>query len=130
MDADDNEQKATCIISLMQKDSRLKRLKTGQDSCEEYIQFKLFKVKDGVETDGVRLYGSQLDRIGASGSYINSREVTKRFRVDPGNYLIIPSTYDEGKESEFLLRVFTETPIDAKSVYTVFIISFLNKLTK
>jgi calpain len=62
----------------------------------------------------LRLYGSQLDRIGASGSYINSREVTKRFRCDPGNYLIIPSTYDEDHECEFLLRIFTEQIIDAR----------------
>ncbi len=44
-DSDDNDNKATVIVSLMQKDSRLKRLQTGEDSCEEYIQFKLFKVR-------------------------------------------------------------------------------------
>jgi hypothetical protein len=27
------------------KDSRLKRMRTGQDSAEEFIQFKLFKVR-------------------------------------------------------------------------------------
>jgi hypothetical protein len=51
-----------------------------------------FKIKDGVEIDenkssGLRLYSSQLDRIGTSGSYINLREVTKRFRVEPGMVL-------------------------------------------
>ena len=44
VDKDDNENKADLVIALMQKDSRLKRLQTRQDSCEEYIQFKLFKV--------------------------------------------------------------------------------------
>lgn len=44
------------------------------------------------------------------------REVTKRFRVDPGNYIIIPSTYEEDHTCEFMLRVFTETPIDAGSL--------------
>ena len=75
-------------------------------------------MKDGVHVDenqstGLRLYGTDLDRIGASGSYINSREVTKRFRVEPGNYLVIPSTYEEDKNCEFMLRVFTEHPIDS-----------------
>lgn len=42
-----------------------------------------------------------------------SREITKRFRVDPGNYLIIPSTYEEDHDCEFMLRIYTETPIDA-----------------
>ena len=83
----------------MQKDSRLKRLKnTDGESAEEYIQFKLFRIKDHVSVDatkssGLKLYANQLDRVGASGSYINSREVTKRFRVNPGYYLIVPSTY-------------------------------------
>ena len=42
--------------------------------------------------------------------------MTKRFRVDPGNYLIIPSTYDEDHNCEFMLRVYTETPIEAGSL--------------
>jgi calpain, invertebrate len=121
VDEDDNENKATIVIALMQKDSRLKRAKTMKDSAEEFIQFKLFKIKDGVPIDenqstGLKLYGTQLDRIDSSGSYINSREVTKRFRVDPGNYLIIPSTYDEDRDCEFMLRVFTEDQIDAGSL--------------
>ena len=104
----------------MQKDSRLKRLKsTDGESAEEYIQFKLFSIKDHVSVDstkssGLKLYANQLDRIGASGSYINSREVTKRFRVNPGYYLIVPSTYDEDKACEFLIRVFTEQVIETK----------------
>jgi hypothetical protein len=83
----------------MQKDSRLKRLKsTDGESAEEYIQFKLFRIKDHVSVDaskssGLKLYANQLERVGASGSYINSREVTKRFRVSPGYFLIVPSTY-------------------------------------
>ena len=46
--------------------------------------------------------------MGSSGSYINSREVQGRFRVTPGRYIIIPSTYEEDRDCEFLLRVFTE----------------------
>jgi hypothetical protein len=77
------------------------------------------KIKDGVEVDestGLKLYANQLDRVGTSGSYINSRDVTKRFRVVPGNYLIIPSTYDENKEGEFMLRIFTQELIEGRLV--------------
>lgn len=101
----------------MQKDSRLKRhQKKSADGVEEFIQFKIFKIKDDVDVEQVKssgsmLYATQLDRIGASGPYINSREVTKRFRVDPGNYLIIPSTYDYGRSCEFMLRIYTEHEI-------------------
>ena len=66
---------------------------------------------------GLRLYANQLTRVGGSGSYINSREVTKRFKVAPGNYIIIPSTYDEGHDCEFMLRIFTELPVDTKFLF-------------
>lgn len=79
------------------------------------------KIKDHVSVDdsrttGLKLYSNQLERIGASGPYINSREVTKRFRVEPGNYLIIPSTYDPDRDCEFMLRIFTEENIEASSL--------------
>lgn len=82
-------------------------------------------MKDHVEVDenrtsGLRFYSSQLDRIGTSGSYINKREVTKRFRVAPGNYVIIPSTYDEDKDCEFMLRIFTEHQIEAGYAIKIF----------
>ena len=43
VDKDDNENKGTMIVALMQKDSRLKR-QSGQDPKEEFIQFRVFKV--------------------------------------------------------------------------------------
>ena len=79
----------------------------------------LFKIKDHVQVDGtksigLKLYANQLERVGASGSYINSREITKRFRVEPGNYVIISSTYEEDRDCEFMLRIFSEEEIEAK----------------
>lgn len=118
VDENDNESMATCIVALMQKDSRLKRVKTKTESGEEFIQFRLFKVKDDVDIEeyrssGKKLYASQLERLGSSGAYINSREVTHRFRIAPGNYLIIPSTFEPGRSCEFMIRVFTEHEIEA-----------------
>ena len=43
---------------------------------------------DENKSSGLRLYSSQLDRVGTSGSYVNQREVTKRFRVPPGFYYL------------------------------------------
>ena len=63
---------------------------------------------DETKTTGHKLHGLYLDKIGSSGSYINSKEVHGRFKVQAGRYLIIPSTYEENRDCEFLLRIFTE----------------------
>ncbi|VDK23338.1 unnamed protein product [Anisakis simplex] len=41
-----------------------------------------------------------------SDAFINLREVTARFRVTPGDYVIIPSTYEPNVEAQFLLRIY------------------------
>ena len=35
-------------------------------------------------------------------------EVTRRFQLRPGNYAIIPSTWEANQERDFLVRVFSE----------------------
>ena len=105
----------------MQKYTREERVNHDGESCEEFIQFRLYRVindKDieAAKNSGTRLYASQLERCGTSGPYINSREVTKRFRVIPGTYLIIPSCYESGKKRDFLLRLYTETTINQNGI--------------
>jgi len=43
-----------------------------------------------------------------SKSFINLREVAERFKLPPGTYCIVPSTFEANEEGEFLLRVFSE----------------------
>lgn len=46
--------------------------------------------------------------VGRSPAFINLREVTCRFKLPPGVYCIVPSTFDPNEEGEFLLRIFSE----------------------
>lgn len=43
-----------------------------------------------------------------SPSFINLREVSCRFKLPPGSYCIVPSTFEANEQGEFLLRVFSE----------------------
>lgn len=106
----------------MQKYTRQKRMQMNGQPAEEFIQLRVFRVNEGVDVSvfqsgtGEKIYPRDLERVGTTGPYINKREVTYQCRVPPGNYIIIPSTYDANREAKFLLRVFTETPADSISM--------------
>ncbi len=42
------------------------------------------------------------------GIYINLREVSGRFELEPGHYVIIPSTFKPEEPGTFMLRVFAQ----------------------
>ena len=45
----------------------------------------------------------------ASGpSYINMREVCGRHRLPPGDYCVVPTTFEANEEADFIVRVFSE----------------------
>ncbi|KAI5636217.1 calpain family cysteine protease domain-containing protein [Phthorimaea operculella] len=50
--------------------------------------------------------------VGRSQAFINLREVSARFKLDRGTYVIVPSTFEPDEEGEFLLRVFSEKSAD------------------
>ena len=52
--------------------------------------------------------------IGDTGMHRNKREVIRRFRIDPGYYIIIPSSRYANKKFEFLFRIFTEQSIETR----------------
>ena len=57
----------------------------------------------------VSLNSSQ--HAGMSDSFVNSREVVGRFRLEPGQYCVVPSTFTAGQQGQFLLRVWVDTPV-------------------
>ncbi|XP_058465599.1 calpain-B-like isoform X2 [Malaya genurostris] len=106
-DDDDDEGKCTVIIALMQKNRRSRR-NMGVDCLT--IGFAVYRVSErDLAQKPLKLnffkYNASVAR---SPSFINLREVSCRFKLPPGDYLIVPSTFEPNEEGEFLIRVFSE----------------------
>ncbi|KAJ8289631.1 hypothetical protein GJAV_G00003530 [Gymnothorax javanicus] len=107
-DPEDNEVACSFVVALMQKNRRKER-KMGANLFT--IGFSIYEVPKEMHGNKQHmqkeffLFNSSKARCK---SYINLREVTQRFRLSPGEYVIIPSTYEPHQEGEFILRVFSE----------------------
>jgi len=106
-DEGDEEDKCTVIINLMQRGRRAMR-DEGLDLLT--IGFCIYNIRDEpsgrCDTDFFR-YNASCAR---SKAFINLRELSARFRLPPGNYVIVPSTFKPDEGGDFLLRVFSEKP--------------------
>uniref|UniRef100_A0A8B9JIS8 Calpain-3 n=1 Tax=Astyanax mexicanus TaxID=7994 RepID=A0A8B9JIS8_ASTMX len=103
-DPEDNEVACTFVVALMQKNRRKER-KLGANLFT--IGFSIYEMhgnKQHMQKDFFTVNSSKA----RSKAYINLREVSQRFRLSPGEYVIVPSTYEPHQEGEFILRVFSE----------------------
>jgi Calpain large subunit, domain III len=75
-----------------------------------FFEFCCFQLKDpkSSATPLPREYFLYNSSVAKSPVFMNTREVVTRFRMPPGTYVIIPSTFDPNQEGAFLLRVYTE----------------------
>uniref|UniRef100_A0A0N5CEA4 Calpain catalytic domain-containing protein n=1 Tax=Strongyloides papillosus TaxID=174720 RepID=A0A0N5CEA4_STREA len=111
-DPNDDDDLCTVIVAVMQKYRRELRHK-GLDNLA--IGFAIY---DAGHIDG-RLsqnFFASNKSCARSPSFINLREMTARFRVPPGNYVIVPSTFEPNEEASFMLRVFTNGFIESEEL--------------
>ncbi|XP_035029450.2 calpain-2 catalytic subunit [Hippoglossus stenolepis] len=108
-DPDDGEDGCTALIGLMQKDARRER-RFGRDL--NTIGFAIYQVPDEFKGRSNIHLGPdvllRMEAVARSKNFINLREVCERFKVQPGEYVIIPSTFEAHRKGSFVLRVFTE----------------------
>ena len=50
-------------------------------------------------------------------TFVNMREVSDRFKLPPGDYLVVPCTFEPNQEGDFILRVYTEKKEEVKYVF-------------
>ncbi|XP_072527913.1 calpain-2 catalytic subunit-like [Salminus brasiliensis] len=107
---DDDPSGCSFVVGLLQKNRRRRR-RLG----ESLLTIGFFIYKLPAEYSGQR--NVRLGRkffmthrtTAHSKKFINTREVCSRFHLLPGEYLIIPSTYQPHQDGDFCLRVFSET---------------------
>ncbi|XP_037366657.1 calpain-9 [Talpa occidentalis] len=101
---DEGQEECTFLVALMQKDRRkLKRF--GADKLS--IGYAIYQCPSEIEhlsKDFFRHHASQAKRK----TFINLREVSDRFKLPPGEYILIPSTFEPHQEADFCLRIFSE----------------------
>uniref|UniRef100_A0A915JAE4 Peptidase C2 calpain domain-containing protein n=1 Tax=Romanomermis culicivorax TaxID=13658 RepID=A0A915JAE4_ROMCU len=110
-DPEDDDPLCTCIVALMQMYKRENKDKGVQLLSIGFCVYEADRKSDSKITAENLRYCKEVAR---SNSFINLREVSGRFRLQPGRYIVVPSTFNPNEESQFLLRVFANGPVEMK----------------
>ncbi|KFD48822.1 hypothetical protein M513_10306, partial [Trichuris suis] len=111
-DPNDEDDLCTCIFGVLQKYRRELRHK-GVDVLP--IGFAVFPV-DGIQGPLSCNQLANAKSCARSPVFINLREICGRFRLPPGDYVLIPSTYQPNEEGEFMVRVFTNGLLETEAL--------------
>uniref|UniRef100_A0A6Q2YNI7 Calpain-1 catalytic subunit n=1 Tax=Esox lucius TaxID=8010 RepID=A0A6Q2YNI7_ESOLU len=111
----DTEGQSGCsfLVALMQKDRRRQR-REGKDM--ETIGFAIYEYSGRTGVHLKRDFFLSHSSSARSELFINLREVSSRFCLPQGEYIIVPSTFEPQKDGDFVLRVFSERPADSQEL--------------
>lgn len=98
------------VVSLMQQSVRSDQFYS--------IGFMIYKVRDRAARllDGENYDRRELRLKQTPDLFTNLREVTEHSQLEPGQYVIIPCTFNINEQTKFILRVFTETAIHSEEL--------------
>ncbi|PNI40039.1 CAPN6 isoform 2 [Pan troglodytes] len=99
------------IMSLQQKDLRTYRRMGRPDNY--IIGFELFKVEMNRK---FRLHHLYIQERAGTSTYIDTRTVFLSKYLKKGNYVLVPTMFQHGRTSEFLLRIFSEVPVHLREL--------------
>ena len=100
----------------MQTENVRKRAETdGQyESSNEPLNVAVYKIKDKANKNAKMFAEKDLVEVFTNNIYRKQREITGRLNLDPGNYVIIPSTFDKDVALKFYLRLYIEGEADTE----------------
>lgn len=135
-DEDDDEGFCSVVIALMQKHRRSRKI-IGSDFLT--IGFAIYRLNEQeLEQKPLKNNFFKTNASISRSTFLNMRGVSGRYKFLPGNYLIVPSTYEPDKEGEFLIRVYSENnhafeehdetcgigEVDARVSFTIYLLIF------
>uniref|UniRef100_A0A8C7LFS0 Calpain 2 n=1 Tax=Oncorhynchus kisutch TaxID=8019 RepID=A0A8C7LFS0_ONCKI len=113
-DPDDDEAGCTFLVGLIQKNRRRMR-KSGEDM--QTIGFSIYEYSGQRRVHLNKNFFLRNASAARSETFINLREVCERFCLPPGEYLIIPSTFQPNNNGDFCVRVFSEKQAEFQFEY-------------
>lgn len=107
-DEHDNRNLCTLIINLMEKETASSKNKIA-------MGFDLYKLRNpqNYPLDSESAPRNALVLTKRTQTFEYYREMTRRYEVEPGVYVVIPSTFHPHEEAEFMIRFYTEKPIES-----------------
>jgi calpain len=111
-DSDTSDGNGSIIVGLMQKDRRKMR---SEGKTELTIGYAVYKAPAGHTGTLDRRFFETHSTSAKSSAYCNLREISDRHRLPPGEYIVVPSTFEPNEEGDFILRVFSERNSDKVS---------------
>ncbi|XP_075869736.1 calpain-3b [Nelusetta ayraudi] len=117
-DPEDRQGTCTLVVALMQKGRRMQRQQGARFLTIGFSIYEVPKEMCGLNQHLQKDFFVYTASKAKCQTYINLREVTERFRLPPGEYIIIPTTFKPHEEGEFILRVFSEKQSTSETAET------------
>uniref|UniRef100_A0A8C5BPD4 Calpain-2 catalytic subunit n=1 Tax=Gadus morhua TaxID=8049 RepID=A0A8C5BPD4_GADMO len=104
-DPEDGEEGCSMVVGLIQKNRRKLR-KVGEDM--HTMGFAIYEFSGQRNIHLNKNFFLRHAAAARSETFVNLREVCTRFLMPPGEYLILPSTFEPNQNGDFCVRVFSE----------------------
>uniref|UniRef100_A0A8C5B8C0 Calpain 2, (m/II) large subunit b n=1 Tax=Gadus morhua TaxID=8049 RepID=A0A8C5B8C0_GADMO len=114
-DPEDGEEGCSVVLGLIQKNRRKMR-KSGEDM--HTIGFAIYEFHGQTQVHLDKNFFLSHAQKARSETFINLREVSTRFKLPPGEYLVVPSTYEAHLNGDFCIRVFSEKQSQTIGLFT------------
>ncbi|CAH8497486.1 unnamed protein product [Dicrocoelium dendriticum] len=111
-DETDQDNTGTIIVGLMQ----MGRRETQQSP--HTIGYAIYALSGRSDRDGPlgKAFFIANTSVARSPSFTNMREVVGRHKLPPGEYVIVPSTFQPNEEAKFILRIFSECACQSNEI--------------